>query len=188
LVNRKRWLASKTIGDYKKCHKFMAEYKMIYDKQGSVITAEIADHQRRIDVAEGAIASLTEKKTTISAGKPGAELDTQLAKIESEIERHTKVAAVETKVITAVKEKKKANEKEYTDHVTNCQKLKKKANVAIAGVNDQATTLKNQREYQVQVTNLKNILISSHEEALTKRAEARKVFQNYTMMVTKYEQ
>jgi len=189
LVSRKRWLASKTIGDYKKCGKFMAEYKMIYDKQMSVISAEIADHQRRIDVAEGAIASLTEKQTTLTAGgKPGADLDAQLAKIASEIERHTKVSGVETKVIAAVRDKKKQNEKEYQDHVVNCQKLRKKANVAIASVNDQTTTLKNQREYQVQVTNLKNVLISSHEEALTKRNEARRIFQNYTTMITHYEQ
>ena len=54
----------------------MAEYKMIYDKQSSVISAEIADHQRRIDVAEGAIASLTERQTTLTAGgKPGPDLD-----------------------------------------------------------------------------------------------------------------
>lgn len=33
LVNRKRWIASKTVAKYKKCHKFMGEYKMIYDKQ-----------------------------------------------------------------------------------------------------------------------------------------------------------
>merc|ERR1711981_436496 len=189
LVSRKRWLASKTIGDYKKCGKFMAEYKMIYDKQASVISAEIADHQRRIDVAEGAIASLTEKQTTLTAGgKPGPDLDAQLAKIASEIERHTKTSGVEKKVIAAVKDKKKQNEKEYQDHVMNCQKLKKKANVSIASVNDQSTTLKNQREYQVQITNLKNILISSHEEALTKRNEARRVFQNYTTMITHYEQ
>jgi hypothetical protein len=32
LLNRKRWIASKTIGEYKKCNKFMAEFKMIYDK------------------------------------------------------------------------------------------------------------------------------------------------------------
>lgn len=66
--------------------------------------------------------------------------------------------------------------------------MKKKANVAVAGVTDQQTTLKNQREYQVQVTQLKNVLITSHEEALTRRAEARRIFQNYTMMITKYEQ
>lgn len=111
-----------------------------------------------------------------------------MLKITSEIERHTKVVTIESKVIVAVKEKKVTNEKEYQEKVTTTQKLKKKANVAIAGVNDQATTLKNQRDYQVQVTNLKNVLISSHEEALTKRSEARKVFQNYTMMITRYEQ
>merc|ERR1712226_1080577 len=60
--------------------------------------------------------------------------------------------------------------------------------IATAGVNDAATTLKNQREYQVQIVNLKNVLIASHEQALGKRQEAEKVFQNYTMMVTKYEQ
>lgn len=51
LLNRKRWIASKTVGEYKKCNKFMAEYKMIYEKQGSVITSELNDHARRIDVA-----------------------------------------------------------------------------------------------------------------------------------------
>jgi len=33
LVNRKRWIASKTVTKYKKCEKFMTEYKMIYEKQ-----------------------------------------------------------------------------------------------------------------------------------------------------------
>jgi hypothetical protein len=61
LLNRKRWIASKTIGEYKKCHKFMAEYKMIFEKQNQVLKAEQADHQRRIDVADGAITSLKEK-------------------------------------------------------------------------------------------------------------------------------
>lgn len=96
--------------------------------------------------------------------------------------------AVEEKVIAAVKEKKTTNEKEYTDHVTSCQKIKAKANVSTAAVNDAATTLKNQREYQVQITNLKDVLIKSHEQALTKRAEAEKIFSNYTTMVTKYEE
>lgn len=66
--------------------------------------------------------------------------------------------------------------------------MKIKAKSASISVNDASTTLKNQREYQIQVTTLKNNLISSHEEALTKREEARKVHQNYTTMVTKYEQ
>jgi len=108
--------------------------------------------------------------------------------MESEIERHTKVVSVEEKVITAMKEKKEKNLKEYDDHVEKCGKTKAKALIATAAVNDAATTLKNQREYQVQVTNLKNILVGSHEQALTKRAEVEKVFQNYTMMVTKYEE
>lgn len=34
LLNRKRWIASKTVGNYKKCKKFMGEYKMIFEKQG----------------------------------------------------------------------------------------------------------------------------------------------------------
>jgi ABC-type nitrate/sulfonate/bicarbonate transport system ATPase subunit len=32
LLNRKRWLASKMVGDYKKCTKYMEEFKMIYEK------------------------------------------------------------------------------------------------------------------------------------------------------------
>merc|ERR1711981_1517379 len=87
LLNRKRWIASKTVGEYKKCHKFMAEYKMIYDKQGSVITSELSDHARRIDVAEGAITSLKEKKTLLGEAKKTADVETQVAKIESEIDR-----------------------------------------------------------------------------------------------------
>jgi hypothetical protein len=66
--------------------------------------------------------------------------------------------------------------KEYETHVDKCDKTKQNANVATSAVNDAATTLKNQREYQVQITNLKNILVGSHEQALTKRAEAEKVF------------
>lgn len=166
----------------------MAEYKMIYEKQGSVITSELNDHARRIDVAQGAVTSLKEKKTLLGEAKKSADVDTQLAKIESEIDRHTKVIAVEEKVIAAVKEKKTTNEKEYLDHVTSCQKIKAKANVSTAAVNDAATTLKNQREYQVQITNLKDVLIKSHEQALTKRAESEKIFSNYTTMVTKYEE
>jgi hypothetical protein len=188
LMNRKRWLASKTVGDYKKCSKFMGEYTMIYQKQGTVIASELADHQRRLDVASGAITSLKEKKSTLKKAKESPELTAQLDKIDGEIDRHTKTTKVEEKVLDAVREKKTKNEKEYKEHVEACQKLKGKAKVAVGGVNDAATTLKNQREYQVQVTNLKNVLISSHEEALTKREEARKVFQNYTNMVTKYEQ
>ena len=34
LLNRKRWIASKTVGSYQKCVKYMAEYKMIFEKQG----------------------------------------------------------------------------------------------------------------------------------------------------------
>jgi hypothetical protein len=104
------------------------------------------------------------------------------------MERHTKVVAVEEKVIAAVKTKKDTNLKEYESHVDKCDKTKAAANVATAAVNDAATTLKNQREYQVQIVNLKNILIGSHEQALAKRQEAEKVYQNYTMMVTKYEE
>lgn len=87
-----------------------------------------------------------------------------------------------------MKEKKEKNHKEYDEHVDKCAKSKKKALVAVAGVNDAATTLKNQREYQVQVTNLKNLLVTSHEQALTKRQEANKIHQNYTQMITKFEQ
>jgi len=74
-------------------------------------------------------------------------LDANLAKIEAEVDKHTKVVGVEEKVIAAVKEKKTLNDKEYTEHIENCQKLKGKAFIAIHGVNDAAITLKNQREY-----------------------------------------
>jgi chromosome segregation ATPase len=188
LLNRKRWIASKSVGDYKKCNKFMAEYKMIFEKQGQVIAAELADHTRRIDVAEGAITSLKEKKTQLEDAKKSKDQENQIAKIESELERHEKTVKVEKKVIDAVKEKKEKNTKEFEDHTEKCTKARAKANIATAGVNDAATTLKNQREYQVQIVNLKNVLIASHEQALGKRQEAEKVFQNYTMMVTKYEQ
>jgi hypothetical protein len=40
----------------------MAEYKMIFEKQGAVIAAEMNDHARRIEVANGAITSLREKQ------------------------------------------------------------------------------------------------------------------------------
>jgi len=78
--------------------------------------------------------------------------------------------------------------KEYEEHVDKCDKTKSKANIATSAVNDAATTLKNQREYQVQVTSLKNLLVTSHEQALSKRAEAEKIRTNYTNMVSKYEQ
>jgi hypothetical protein len=152
LLNRKRWIASKSIGNYKKCAKFMAEYKMIYDKQGSVLNSELIDHNRRVDVATGAISSLKEKKKTLDDAKKTADLEIELDKIKSELERHDKVVEVEKKVIKAVQDKRKENEKEYTDHVESCQKTKSKANIAISGVNDASLTLKNQREYQVQVT------------------------------------
>lgn len=147
----------------------MSEYKMIYEKQSTVITSELADHARRIDVAEGAIASLKEKKGLLDDAKKSADVEAQLAKIESEIERHTKVQGVEEKVITAVKEKKEENEKEYLKHVESCQKLRSKAKISTSSVNDAATTLKNQREYQIQITTLKEVLIKSHEQAITKR-------------------
>jgi len=188
LLNRKRWLASKMVGDYKKCTKYMEEFKMIFEKQGQVIAAELADHARRLDVAEGAITALKEKKTSLADAKKTKDLDLQLEKIESEIERHTKVTKVEQKVIDAVKEKKEKNVKEYEEHQDKCVKLKSEAVVASAAVNDAATTLKNQREYQVQITNLKNVLISSHEQALSKRQEAEKILANHTNAVKKYEQ
>lgn len=188
LLNRKRWLAGKTLGDYKQASKFMAEYKSIYDKQAQTITTELADHQRRLDVASGAIASLKVKKKALADAKESPELTAQLAKVDSEIERHEKDSATEGKVVAALHDKKAENVKEFTSHVETVQKLKSKAIVANAGVNDAYSTLQNQREYQIQVTNLKNALITSHEEALTKREEARKVFQNYTRMVTRYEE
>jgi hypothetical protein len=166
LLNRKRWLASKMVGDYKKCSKYMEEFKMIYEKQGQVIAAELADHSRRMEVAEGAITALKEKKGQLADAKKTKDLEIQLEKIESEIERHTKVTKIEEKVVDAVKEKKEKNHKEFEDHKEKCVKVKAEAVIASAAVNDASTTLKNQREYQVQITNLKNTLISSHEQAL----------------------
>lgn len=188
LLNRKRYLASKMVGDYHKCTKYMEEFKMIFEKQGQVIAAELADHARRLEVAEGAITALKEKKTNLADAKKTKDLEIQLEKIDSEVERHEKVVSVEKKVIDAVKEKKEKNLKEYEEHQEKCTKLKSEAVVASAGVNDAATTLKNQREYQVQITNLKNALVSSHEEALTKRQEAEKLLANHTRAVKKYEQ
>lgn len=188
LLNRKRWLASKMLGDYKKCQKYMEGFKMIFEKQGQVIAAELADRARRVDVAEGAITALKEKKEQLADAKKTKDLEIQLEKIESEIERHTKVTKVEKKVVEALKEKKEKNLKEYEDRMDKCDKTKSEAVVASAAVNDAATTLKNQREYQVQITNLKNSLIGSHEQALTKRQEAEKILSNHTNAVSKYEQ
>jgi len=188
LLNRKRWIASKTIGDYHKCQKYMEEFKMIFEKQGQVIAAELADHTRRLDVAEGAIIALKEKKDSLKDAKKTKETEATLDKIEGDIERHTKVTKIEEKVIKVVKGKKEENTKEFEDHMDKCAKTKEAAVIAGAGVNDAATTLKNQREYQVQITNLKNILIGSHEQALSKRQEAEKILANHTLAISKYEQ
>jgi deoxycytidine triphosphate deaminase len=102
-----------------------------------------------MDVAEGAIVALKEKKEQLADAKKTKDLEIQLEKIESEIERHTKVTKVEKKVVDAVKEKKEKNLKEYEEHQEKCVKAKSEAVVASAAVNDAATTLKNQREYQV---------------------------------------
>lgn len=32
LLNRKKWLASKMVGDYRKCSKYMEEFQMIFEK------------------------------------------------------------------------------------------------------------------------------------------------------------
>jgi len=98
------------------------------------------------------------------------------------------VTKVEEKVVAAVKEKKDKNVKEYEMHQDKCVKVKSEAVVASAAVNDAATTLKNQREYQVQITNLKNVLISSHEQALSKRQEAEKILSSHSLAVSKYQQ
>jgi hypothetical protein len=188
LLNRKRWIASKTVGDYKKCQKYMGEFKMIYEKQAAVIAAELNDHARRMEVAQGAVTSLKERKELLKDAKKSAAVEADLAKNESETERHTKVQEIEEKVIAALKEKKEKNLKEYEEHVTKCDKTKSAAIIATSAVNDAATTLKNQREYQVQVTDLKNILVKSHEEALTKRSQANEVHQNFTMKITKYQE
>jgi len=102
LLNRKRWLASKMVGDYKKCQKYMEEFTMIFEKQGQVIAAELGDHTRRLDVANGAITALKEKKTSLADAKKTKDLEIQLEKIESEIARHESVVKVEKKVIKAV--------------------------------------------------------------------------------------
>jgi len=149
LLNRKRWIAAKTVGDYHKCQKYMEEFKMIFEKQGTVIAAELSDHQRRLDVAEGAIVALKEKKSSLKDAKKSKDNDNTIDKIESEIERHEKVTKIEKKVIDAVKEKKETNSKEFESHMDKCEKTKASAVIASAGVNDAATTLKNQREYQV---------------------------------------
>ena len=90
---------------------------------------------------------------------------------------------VEEKVIDAVKEKKETNEEDYQEHKDKCAKLKSEAIIASAAVKDAATTLKNQREYQVQITNLKNTLISSHEQALEKRQEAEKILSEHSKTI-----
>ena len=79
--------------------------------------------------------------------KSSKDVDNQLDKIESEIERHEKIIKVEDKVITAVKEKKTKNTKEYEEHVEKITKTKSAAKIATNAVNDAATTLKAQREY-----------------------------------------
>jgi hypothetical protein len=75
LLNRKRWLASKMVADYKKCSHYMEEFKMIFEKQGQVIAAELADHARRLEVAEGAITALKEKKTQLADAKKTKDLE-----------------------------------------------------------------------------------------------------------------
>lgn len=90
------------VGDYKKCQKYMEEFTMIFEKQGQVIAAELGDHTRRLDVANGAITALKEKKTSLADAKKTKDLEIQLEKIESEIARHENVVKVEKKVIKAV--------------------------------------------------------------------------------------
>jgi len=188
LLNRKKWLASKMVGDYRKCSKYMEEFKMIFEKQGQVIANELADHTRRNEVAEGAITALKEKKSGLADAKKSKELDAMIERIESDIARHEKVIGVEEKVIAAVKEKKETNIKEFEGHMEKCTKVKSEAVVASSAVNDAATTLKNQREYQVQITNLKNALTGSHEQALSKRQEANLILANHTRSIQKYQQ
>ena len=188
LLNRKKWLASKMVGDYKKCTKYMEEFKMIYEKQSQVIAAELSDHKRRVEVAQGAITALKEKKGQLADAKKTKDLEIQLDKIEGDIERNDKIVGIEEKVIKEIEKKKDTNQKEFDDHEEKCAKVKSEAVVASAAVNDASTTLKNQREYQVQITNLKNTLIQSHEQALSKRQEAEKLLANHTLAVTKYEQ
>lgn len=70
----------------------MAEYKMIFEKQNQVLKAEQADHQRRIDIADGAMTALKEKKTLLKDAKKSKELEANLAKIDEDMQRHAKVA------------------------------------------------------------------------------------------------
>jgi len=85
-------------------------------KPSKILFPNMRKPSRRLDVAEGAIAALKEKKTSLADAKKTKDLEIQLEKIESEIARHEKVVKVEDKVITAVKEKKDKNAKEYEGH------------------------------------------------------------------------
>jgi hypothetical protein len=38
LLARKRFIASKSVGSYHHCSKLMSEYKMIYEKQTTIMT------------------------------------------------------------------------------------------------------------------------------------------------------
>jgi predicted RND superfamily exporter protein len=116
------------------------------------MASELADHGRRVDVADGAVTSLKEKKKLLDDVKKTPDVENRLSQFDSEIERHEKIIKAEGKIVDAVKEKKDKNKKDYEEHIEKCAKAKKKALVATAGVNDAATTLKNQREFQVQVT------------------------------------
>jgi hypothetical protein len=66
---------SKTVGDYKKCSKYMTEFKAIFEKQATVIASELNDHTRRVDVAKGAITSLKEKKASLKEAKSSKDVD-----------------------------------------------------------------------------------------------------------------
>ena len=78
LLNRKRWLASKMVGDYKKCKQYMDEFKMVFEKQAELIATELADHARRLEVAQGAIAALKEKKNSLNDVKKTKDLEIEL--------------------------------------------------------------------------------------------------------------
>lgn len=165
----------------------MVEYKQIFQKQADIIAQEIADHQRRVDVAQGALVSLNEKLRVLQVGGTQTQaVKNQIATITSEIDRHTKVVTVETQVISAITVKKNANQGDYTTQISKCRDAKRNATISVNNVNDAVTTLTHQREYQVQITNLKTVLISTHEEALSKREEARKLYYNYTTQISTY--
>jgi len=73
------------------------------------------DHQRRTEIAEGAITSLKEKLELLGDAKKTKDLEIQLTRINSEIERHTKTSVMEKKVIATTTEKVRKNFLDYEE-------------------------------------------------------------------------